>query len=157
MIFAGTGKGMSRVGLLLLQPVKAAIKPIIVQTNASPANDLPMHPPRPVISRGELSERFWKAPSVEARIFFSKLSRVRAFVSRFAPFLRAGQEPNLQAKSRAKRGISELSCLQASDARTEIPKRNVGASVRLVWNHSERCLHLKRQNHPVPSDATSHH
>ena len=33
MIFAGTGKGVSRVGLLLLQPVKAAIKPIIVQTN----------------------------------------------------------------------------------------------------------------------------
>jgi hypothetical protein len=79
MIFAGAGNGVSRVGLLLLQPVKAAIKPTIVQTNANPTepNDLPMHPPRPVVSRGELSVRFWKAPSVEARIFFSKLSRVR--------------------------------------------------------------------------------
>jgi hypothetical protein len=49
-----------------------------MNANLTEPNDLPMHPPRPVFPRGELSGRFWKAPSVEARIFFSKLSRVRA-------------------------------------------------------------------------------
>src|SRR5713101_1845135 len=78
MILAGTGKGVFTVGLLLLQPVRAAIKLAIMQMNANltKSNDLPMHPPRPVDPRGELSGHFRKTPSVEARIFFSKLSRL---------------------------------------------------------------------------------
>ena len=37
IIFAGIGKGVSRVGLLLLQPVRAAIRTAIVQMIAKSA------------------------------------------------------------------------------------------------------------------------
>jgi hypothetical protein len=88
-ILAGTGNGVFRVGLLLLQLVRAASKPHVMHMNTKPAepSDLPMHPPRPVDPRGELCGHFWKAPSVEARIFFSKLGR-------FATSEPAGEIPN---------------------------------------------------------------
>jgi hypothetical protein len=57
VIFAGAGKTVFLVGPLLLQPVKARSRTPIGQITANPTkpNDLPMHPPRPVHSRGELS------------------------------------------------------------------------------------------------------
>jgi hypothetical protein len=81
MMLAGTGKTVFLVGLLLLQLVKAAIKLTAISMRADRAiikeeDDLPIDPPRPVISaRRARLDSFWKAPSVEARIFFSKLSR----------------------------------------------------------------------------------
>jgi hypothetical protein len=56
LILAGVGKFVVVVGLLLLQPVKAAIKltAIKMKANRTIQNDLPMHPPRPVDTRGEL-------------------------------------------------------------------------------------------------------
>jgi hypothetical protein len=81
MMLAGTGKTVFLVGLLLLQLVNAAIKLTAISMRADRAiikeeDDLPIDPPRPVISaRRARLDSFWKAPSVEARIFFSKLSR----------------------------------------------------------------------------------
>jgi hypothetical protein len=55
-ILAGVGKFVVVVGLLLLQLVKAAIKPTKIKMDPTRtiADDLPMHPPRPVLSPGEL-------------------------------------------------------------------------------------------------------
>src|SRR4029077_1944751 len=78
MILPGTGKTVLVVGLLLLQPVSAAIKLTIRHThpNRTKLTDLPMHPPRPVNLTGRAClDIFRKTPSVEGRIFFSKLSR----------------------------------------------------------------------------------
>src|SRR6202162_2179432 len=79
MILPGTGKTVLVVGLLLLQPpVSAAIKLTIRQThpNRTKLTNLPMHPPRPVNLTGRAClDIFRKTPSVEGRIFFSKLSR----------------------------------------------------------------------------------
>src|SRR5438552_15506765 len=61
-ILAGTGNDVALVGLLLLQPVRTAIKLPIMQMNAAESNDLPMHPPRPVAPRGELSRHFPESP-----------------------------------------------------------------------------------------------
>ena len=53
---AGTGKAAFVVGLAVLQLVKAATELTTMKTNAnrSIADNLPMHPPRPVNPRGEL-------------------------------------------------------------------------------------------------------
>ena len=53
---AGTGKVVFVVGLALLQLVKAATELTTMKTNANRtiADNLPMHPPRPVDPRGEL-------------------------------------------------------------------------------------------------------
>ncbi|MGH9553454.1 MAG: hypothetical protein ACRD3W_28995 [Terriglobales bacterium] len=50
-ILAGVGKFVELVGLVLLQPVNAAIKVTAIEMIASRTiikDDLPMHPPRPV-------------------------------------------------------------------------------------------------------------
>jgi hypothetical protein len=85
IMLAGTGKTVFVVGLVLLQPVKAAMKltamnrmrvdrTIIIKEE----DDLPIDPPRPVIfARRARPDTFWKTPSVEARIFFSKLRLLR--------------------------------------------------------------------------------
>src|SRR5882757_5742185 len=83
IMLAGTGKTVLVVGLLLLQPVKAAMKLTAIKMRTDRTiiirreeDDLPIDPPRPVISaRRARLDSFWKTPSVEARIFFSKLSR----------------------------------------------------------------------------------
>jgi len=79
LILAGVGKFVLLVGLVLLQPVNPAIRltaiKIKMKTKRTIKDDLPMHPPRPVLPTGRAL--LWKAPSVEARIFFSKLSRLR--------------------------------------------------------------------------------
>ena len=56
MILAGTGKLVFVVGLVLLQLVNPAIKLTTMKMNANRtiADNLPMHPPRPVDPRGEL-------------------------------------------------------------------------------------------------------
>ena len=83
IMLAGTGKTVFVVGLVLLQPVKAAMKltvnkMITDRTIIEEDDDLPIDPPRPVISaRRARLDTFWKTPSVEARIFFSKLRRLR--------------------------------------------------------------------------------
>ena len=78
-MLAGTGKIVDVVGLVLLQLVKAAIKLTHDKDECQPdyRDDLPMHPPRPVIRGASCLDTFWKTPSVEARIFFSKLRRLR--------------------------------------------------------------------------------
>jgi len=77
LILAGVGKFVLLVGLVLLQPVNPAIRltAIKMKTKRTIKDDLPMHPPRPVLPTGRAL--LWKASSVEARIFFSKLSRLR--------------------------------------------------------------------------------
>jgi hypothetical protein len=55
VMMAGTGKTVLVVGPLLLQLVKAATKPTTkMNANRTIADDLPMHPPRPLNPRGEL-------------------------------------------------------------------------------------------------------
>jgi hypothetical protein len=82
IMLAGTGKTVFVVGLVLLQPVKAAMKLTAIKMRTDRTiirkkeDDLPIDPPRPVISaRRACLDSFWKAPSVEATNFFSKLRR----------------------------------------------------------------------------------
>src|SRR5882724_1021756 len=80
-MLAGTGKVVLLVGLALLQLARAASKARTMKMNASRtiADNLPMHPPRPVGSaRRACLDAFSKTPSVEARIFFGKFRRLRS-------------------------------------------------------------------------------
>ena len=105
-IFAGVGKGALVVGLLLLQPVRAAIKIEVrpMDMNLTTANDLPMHPPRPVEKRGELFLRFRKTPSVEAGNPDCRIFRIAGFSTSRESKIRRFENPGT-ANSGAKAAL----------------------------------------------------
>jgi hypothetical protein len=140
LILAGVGKFVVVVGLLLLQPVKAAIKLTAIEMSANRTiqDNLPMHPPRPVDPRGELV--LWKAPSVEARIFFSKLRRLRGVRA-------ARRNPERSEGSLAFMG-SLLHTLRLSNCR-------ISGFKNLKAKNCHSKIRPFREKPPFPSDATN--